>query len=193
LRVDDNRFVLDELARLADGRGPGQQAFPRGLARSMDLERVGMLGHSLGNPATAQTMLTDERIDAGAGLDGSLRGSVVTQGLDRPYLLLSTTKHRLEVDQEGWAEFWSNLRGRRLHLVVLGTLHLDFSDFAVFKDQVDLTAVLPGLLGPIPGARALGVDRAYIAAWFDDTLRDQPQALLDGPSPRFPEVEFQPR
>ena len=82
--------------------------------------------------------------------------------------------------------------------MVVGTGHLDFSDFAAFKEQVDLSAVFPdggvdgsNSLGPIHGARALTVVRRYLAAWFDHTLRGESEPLLRGQSRRFPEVEFQ--
>jgi predicted dienelactone hydrolase len=55
-RVRDTSFVLDELAR-----------FP-----SLDVGRVGMVGHSMGGFTAAEAMLTEPRIDAGANLDGSM-------------------------------------------------------------------------------------------------------------------------
>lgn len=199
-RVADARFVLDQLTAFAAGHNPDADRAPqpRGLGRALDLDRVGMFGHSFGNPTSAQAMLTDRRIDAGAALDGSLFGSVVQEGLDRPYLLMGNVTHRRGVDREGWAELFEHLRAERHWLVVVGTGHLDFSDFAAFKEQVDLSAVFPdsgvdgsNSLGPIDGARALTVLRRYLAAWFDHTLRGQSEPLLRGPSRRFPEVEFQ--
>jgi hypothetical protein len=40
------------------------------------------------------------------------------------------------------------------------------------------------------GAAALEITRAYVRAFFDLHLRGRPQALLDQPSQRFPEVSF---
>ena len=42
----------------------------------------------------------------------------------------------------------------------------------------------------ITGARSLGITRAYVRAFFDQHLRSKPQALLDQPSTRYPEVTF---
>jgi hypothetical protein len=42
----------------------------------------------------------------------------------------------------------------------------------------------------IPGARSLDIIRVYVRAFFDQHLRGRPQALLDQPSPRYPEVTF---
>jgi hypothetical protein len=43
---------------------------------------------------------------------------------------------------------------------------------------------------PLPGTRMIEVLRVYVAAFADLHLRHRPQPLLDGPSPRFPEVRF---
>ena len=40
------------------------------------------------------------------------------------------------------------------------------------------------------GARSLDITRGYVRAFFDQHLRGRPQALLDQPSPRYPEVTF---
>ena len=47
-------------------------------------------------------------------------------------------------------------------------------------------SMAPGL----SGARCLDITRAYVRAFFDQHLRGRPQALLERPSPRYPEVTF---
>ena len=42
----------------------------------------------------------------------------------------------------------------------------------------------------LSGARSLDITRAYVRAFFDQHLRSKPQALLDQPSARYPEVTF---
>ena len=66
-----------------------------------------------------------------------------------------------------------------------GTMHTSFTDLALLADQtgIDIGAGLPG-------ARSLEITRAYVRAFFDQHLRGRPQALLDEPSPRYPEVTF---
>ena len=51
----------------------------------------------------------------------------------------------------------------------------------------------PGLEGPIGAARAHKIINAYSLAFFDRELRGAHPRLLDGPSPRFPEVLFESR
>ena len=67
----------------------------------------------------------------------------------------------------------------------LGAIHASFTGLGLLADQagVDTGAALRG-------ARSLDITRAYVRAFFDQHLRSKPRALLDQPSPRYPEVMF---
>jgi predicted dienelactone hydrolase len=187
VRVADVRFTLDSLTALAAGRNPdaGHRDLPRGLSQALDLTRVAGYGHSLGCPAVVGAMGEDRRIDVTAALDGDL----VPAPHERPVLIVGNQHRRHAADPE-LAAFYDQLRGPRLYLVIDGAEHSDITDFTVFKSTVDLSAVFN--VGPINGVRALGIQRAYLAAWFDRALRGRHSRLLRGESPRFPEVDFQP-
>ncbi|WP_405640443.1 alpha/beta hydrolase family protein [Streptomyces uncialis] len=194
VRTADIRFVLDRLAVLQSGGIPGvcRTPLPRGLPGALDLRRVGMLGHSLGGATTAATMLTDERITAGASLDGGAAGPVVDAGLDRPFLVVDTSGKGGMENNPALRAFWSRLRGWRLCLTVQGAAHQSFGDDVLI---LPLIAPLLGMsphhleqeVGTIPSHRAQAFQRAYPRAFFDLHLRDRGR-LLDGPSPDFPEV-----
>jgi predicted dienelactone hydrolase len=184
----DLTFVLDQLTALAAGHNPDaeRRPLPEGLARMLDLTRVGAFGHSLGGPTVIGAMNQDPRIDAGAALDGTLRGPV---RFDRPFLMIGN-QHERRADDPDWAAFFDQLRGPRLHLVIDGAEHSDLTDITVFKSTVDVSVVFP--TGPIDGDRAVDIQRRYLIAWFDWALRGRARPLLRGESRRFPEVDFQP-
>jgi dienelactone hydrolase len=188
IRAADLRFVLDQLTGLAAGHNPdaGHRPLPRGLARMLDLTRVGAYGHSLGGPTVIGAMNQDPRIGAGAALDGTLRGPI---SFDRPFLMMGN-QHERRADDPDWADFYDQLRGPRLHLVIDGAEHSDLTDMTVFKSTIDFSVVFP--TGPIDGERALSIQRRYLTAWFDWALRGRARPLLRGESTRFPEVDFQP-
>lgn len=189
VRVADTRFVLDQLARLATGHNPDadHHRLPDGLARAVDPTRVAAFGHSLGSRAAVQTIEADRRLNSGAALDG---GPLLPAGVDRPFLMMGNPTHRRAEDPD-WAGFYDRLRGRpRLHMVVDGAGHYDFSDITVFKQTIDLSALFE--FGPIDGTRAFTIQHRYLTAWFDRTLHGRPNPLLRGESPQFPEVDFQP-
>jgi predicted dienelactone hydrolase len=188
VRVADTRFVLGRLTALAAGRNPdaGHRHLPRGLGRALDVTELAAFGYSLGSPTIIEAIDRDRRIKAGAVLDGSPLGQAT---LDRPMLMMGNPGHR-RADDPGWADFYDRLRGPRLHMVIDGTEHADLSDITVFKAAIDLSALFE--TGPIDGVRALGIQRAYLAAWLDFALRGRHSPLLRAESPRYPEVDFQP-
>ncbi|HYN96138.1 MAG TPA: hydrolase, partial [Pilimelia sp.] len=194
VRVADTRFTLDRLAALNRGRNPddGRRPLPRGLVGALDLDRVGMFGHSLGGATAAAAMHADRRVDAGVNLDGTVSGPVVTAGLDRPFLLVGSQGHDGEED-ESWAALWARLRGPRHWLQLAGSGHMSFTDYQVLLPQAGLPpAELEPMLGTIDGQRSVAVQRAYVQAFFDRYLRHGGGRLLAAPSPRYPEMRFLP-
>ncbi|AXB46532.1 alpha/beta hydrolase family protein [Amycolatopsis albispora] len=196
-RVRDTRFVLDQLEVLAQGGNPdaGHRRLPPGLGRALDLDRVGMFGHSGGGFTAGETMVSDQRIDAGVNLDGSMAyhqgnrdfGRVANEGLDRPFLLMSAGDHSTASDLS-WQEF------QRHHRAWLRQLHLPAGEHFSYTDQQLLAPKLgvdtTPFLGTVDPARSMASQRAYLTAFFDEHLRHRPQPLLDGPSPDHPDFEF---
>ena len=84
-----------------------------------------------------------------------------------------------------WERDWKLLTGWKRWLLVAGAIHASFTDLALLADQIGID-----IGAGLPGARSLDITRAYVRAFFDQHLRGEPQALLDQPSPRYPEVTF---
>lgn len=194
VRVADIRFTLDRLVDLNRGHNPDEERrpLPRGLAGALDLSRVGMIGHSLGGAATAETMYEDPRVKVGINLDGTVSGPVVAAGLDRPFLLMGSQGHG-EDDDQSWPSLWAHLRGPRHWLQLDGSGHMSFTDYQVLLPQAGLPPEdLVPAFGTIDGERAVAVQRAYIRAFFDRYLCHGSGTLLAGPSRRYPEMRFLP-
>jgi hypothetical protein len=166
-----------------------------------------MLGHSAGGFTSAETMLVDPRIDAGADLDGSMAysftnqdfGAVVHSGLERPFLLmgagLSDGMPHTHQDAVDWQMFWDNSSGWQLDLYVADGEHFTFTDHQAFLPQLDAAFTLPpGLvpaaIGSVDPDRIVNSIRAYLTAFFHEHLRGRPQPLLRGESPEHPDVTF---
>jgi dienelactone hydrolase len=191
-RAADVCFVLDELT----GAHP---AWPG--AGLIDPSRMAMAGHSAGGAAAIAAMLADSRIRAGIDMDGSTAAPIPDEGLARPFLFLGkqsnytpgsggavTTPRDWKLRRGAvitWERDWELLTGWKRWLVVAGAVHASFTDLALVADQ---TGIDTG--AGLPGARSLDITRAYVRAFFDQHLRGRPQALLDQPSPRYPEVTF---
>ena len=192
-RAADVCFVLNQLTG-AHPPWPG--------AGLTDASRIGMAGHSVGGAAAIAAMLADSRIRAGIDMDGATHAPIPDDGLSRPFLFLGKQSNYTPGSggvvafgtrdwklRRGavttWERDWELLTGWKRWLVVAGAVHASFTDLALLADQigVDIGARLTG-------ARSLDITRAYVRAFFDQHLRDEPPTLMDQPSARYPEVTF---
>ncbi|GAA3618081.1 lipase [Nonomuraea rosea] len=205
VRIADTKFVLDQLI--------ANRSLPKGLAGSLDLDRIGMFGHSLGGSTAAQAMANDSRIKAGINLDGhvvptvsvdpskttpeqaaELVGEVATKIGKRPFLIFSSNGKGPEELGVLMSGFWNKLRGERHYLSIVGTTHASYTDVKSIIHQLAAMKVIPEALtqtvGTISAERAAAAERAYIAAFFDRHLRGGDGRLLNGPSEKYPDVRF---
>jgi acetyl esterase/lipase len=182
-RAMDTSFVLDQLA-----------------ARGIDLSRVGMFGHSMGGFTTAETMLTDRRIDAGVNLDGSMdprAGQASSKGADRPFLLMggglsSNLPHNHE-HSDDWGSFWEHSTGWKRDLYLPTAEHMSFADTQVLLPRIARHHPLPrdklvGAIGTIDPVRSITIQRTYLSAFFALHLRGRQTTLFDRPA--HPEVQL---
>ncbi|MBM2618316.1 hydrolase [Actinoplanes sp. LDG1-06] len=194
VRVADTRFVLDRLTAIARGHNPdaARRPLPQGLRDTLDLTRIGMAGHSLGGATAAEILRVDRRVRAGANLDGTLFGRVLTTGLRRPFLMLGAAHDGPDQD-ETWPQMWDRLRGPRYWLELGDTAHLSFTDLQTLLPQLGTPpADSRPLIGSINGERSIAVQRPYVLAFFDRHLRHGDGRLLAAPSARYPEMRFLP-
>ncbi|PSK95386.1 platelet-activating factor acetylhydrolase isoform II [Murinocardiopsis flavida] len=214
VRVADTRFVLDTLEAAADGAEVGGRRLPRGLGAALDLSAVGMFGHSAGGLTAAEAMLADERIDAGANLDGSIGYHVgdgkwaasTERGADRPFLIMgggrtSGKRHMPHTSEHSpdWRMFRAASTGASLEVYFEEGEHMGFIDTQWVMPQIE-ARLRPGgpawergvdaSIGTVDPERSVAAQRAYITAFFDAYVRGEPRPLLDGPSPEHPDAAF---
>jgi len=189
-RAADVSFVLSALT----GAHPAWQG-----AGLIDPSRMAVAGHSAGGAAAIAAMLADSRIRAGIDMDGATHAQIPDHGLSRPFLFLGkqsnyTPGSGIIASPDGkhvkgsvitWERDWELLIGWKRWLVMAGAEHASFTDLALLADQIGID-----IGADTPGARSLDITRAYVRAFFDQHLRSRPQALLDQPSPRYPEITF---
>ncbi|HTX91459.1 MAG TPA: hypothetical protein VMC09_09595 [Anaerolineales bacterium] len=179
----DLGFVLDTLTQM----NAGDTRY--GLKGRLDLDRVGVFGHSTGGGAAVEFCARDARCKAGLGEDAFLTPvskSVLAAGLRQPFLFLFSEQwsHR-EKNVALFAQLYSH-SDRSITATILGTKHYDFTDLPLLTP----IAAQLGLKGPINGKRVMMIVDDYSLSFFDRYLLGEPTTLLDGPSPQFPEVKF---
>jgi pimeloyl-ACP methyl ester carboxylesterase len=137
----------------------------------LDLERIGAFGHSLGGTAAALAGTLDPRLQAIVVEDGGMSTDYDWTMLEQPFMFLYGPL----------GTFPS--AGPRHTVSVSDFAHLSFPDFPVWP------VPMPGV-GSVEGTRTVEIIRAYVRAFFDQYLKGEDSALLDGPSDDYPEVQI---
>ncbi|WP_328392254.1 alpha/beta hydrolase family protein [Nocardia sp. NBC_00416] len=189
-RVADTRFVLDKLVDIAAGNNPDadRHPLPANLPRVLDVSKIVMFGHSLGGATAAQAMHDDPRIAAAADLDGRLWGSVVTEGLDRPFMLISGDGEDRD-DFPGWQQLRATGHGPKFHFRLNGAQHHSFCDNQLIAAPLVTANLMPSgvasqVVGTVDPHVSLELQNGYLRSFFNtalgryDQLTQAPATLL---------------
>jgi len=177
--ADDISFTIDELEKMNSDNGL--------FAGRLDIDRIGVVGHSMGGTASGQACLTDKRCKAGINMDGIQLGDMLDKNLSRPFMFM----HH---DNAGARNkllnriFFERSEGPSYLVLIRGTRHMNFSDFSLYG--YGSIARLSGVIGKIDGKRCMRILNDYVLAFFNKHLKGQDSGLLDGSSPEYPEVEI---
>lgn len=176
--VDDTRLVLDRLPAPA-ARNTGAT-----LATRLDMESIGVLGHSMGGVTAGQFCVDDQRCKAGLNLDGIPQyGSMIDNRMKRPFLMVYSARHGHEGASDA---IYKRAASPYYRVDVRDTLHLEFSDMVLYGGPLRERK----MLGAIAPQRAIEITRAIVREYFDQELRGQRSSLLAG-QVSFPEVSIQ--
>jgi len=192
--IDDAKFVVTQLEHL-------NAAVPSGrFAGRLDMQRLGMFGHSFGGAQALQFCHEDSRCKAGIDIDGAPYGSVVQEGLHQPFLfLLSDHSRELLSDPASQRisadihSIYERLPNGRLFITIRGANHFSFSDQMLVKSQCVIRLLRMFGFGRLEGRRGLAITTEYVHTFFDVHLKGAPPALLTSISERYPEVQLGPR
>jgi hypothetical protein len=154
----------------------------------LDLQRVGVFGHSTGGGAAVEFCGREPRCIAGVGLDAYLTPvspAVRQSGLEQPFLFLFSQAWPSETNNRLLETLLAHTPNA-ITLTLLGSDHYDFTDLPMLTPLASRL----GLKGPLNGRRALRIIDDYTLAFFDQYLMGKPSALLDGPNASYPEIRW---
>jgi hypothetical protein len=185
----DTAFVVNQLEHL-NGADPSGKFKGR-----LDLQRLGMFGHSFGGAQTLQFCHDDTRCKAGIDIDGAPYGSVVQEGLKQPFMFV-LSDHSREMSDPASKQIGADLQSiydrlpsGRLFITIRGANHFSFSDQMLVKSHYVIGLLhLLGVSG-LEGRRELAITTEYVHTFFDVYLKDAPADLLRRPAQRYPEVQ----
>jgi dienelactone hydrolase len=190
----DMGFALDQLERLNTSDPSG-----RFLGR-LDMQRVGVFGHSLGGATALQFCHDDSRCKAGIDVDGAPLGSVVIDGVTQPFMFL-LSDHKGESDAgepEAIRQAGANIHSiydrlpndRRLMIMIRGAGHYRFSDDgAMLKSPLMMRVLRTVGVVRLDGRRQVALTAHYISTFFDVYLKGAPASELKS-EPEYPEIEY---
>ncbi|MFD1739730.1 hypothetical protein ACFSCX_25000 [Bacillus salitolerans] len=151
LWTEDVQFVLDQLDKLNKNDSKGI------FDERIDLQRIGMLGHSFGGATAVQVMSQDSRVLAGVNMDGFPYGPEIEEGLPNPFLYIFTKESnnfsRFHFSEKEWKQYpgldtkekyvkmatefnqrkTGILKNGGEEWVVSGTDHMSFSDVGLYS------------------------------------------------------------
>jgi predicted dienelactone hydrolase len=190
IRAADSSFVLDQLSRL-DQVAPGSP-----LLGHLDLQHVGVVGHSLGGATAVQVVANDARILAGVNIDGVITDRLAGLELTRPFLWLQADGTPGEHYRQVRDQLMGGLRDRGEVLVVGGSGHSSFTDLSTYVSPVGRRllgddGVAPAVNGSGSGERITSETGDVIAAFVGLPLGTAEGASLDQALARHPSIRRQ--
>lgn len=205
---EDVEFVADQLEKLNSG------AIGSGFKGRVDLNAIGIMGHSFGGSTAFNALNLCNRIKAGINMDGSLFELEGGYGMDKPFMFMTTGDYedrnevfkksivsdddlkfarltranyeKLKPLMEKENDIVNKVRQNRgIVLYIEGAAHFNFTDFQLFS-KLKFT----GMTGDIDGGRGALIVNRYALDFFNKYLRGTGGNLISGPDGNYPEVKF---
>jgi hypothetical protein len=177
-RAADIQFMLDEMAR--------GNFLSEALKNSLDLEHIGLFGHSFGGGTSIVVASTDDRIDACFGLDAwflPVPSSVLNSDLNKPFLHLGQVRWKEKENYLKLDTLVGNNSAWSMRLDVQGATHYDFTDFSQFNRLTKRYGS-----GTIAPPRIRRITNSVIRDFFDHYLKNGPALAGDTYEKLYPEV-----
>ncbi|TKX21722.1 1-alkyl-2-acetylglycerophosphocholine esterase-like protein [Elsinoe australis] len=177
-RVKDVSFVKQQLL---------DSSAPRSNYK-IDQSRIAVWGHSLGGAVAGQATLEDPSFKGGVNLDGTMYGSVVQQGLKKPFMVFEHDG----INDTSWHEFFAASPTRnKFALQLRNSTHNTFGDYSLLINLAGYRAIpaVEAIVGPLDGQRVLVVLTAFLDAFFKFVFTGRSQRILKRPGAAYPEMQ----
>lgn len=168
--ADDIIFLINELERINDSHGL--------FEGKLDLNRIGILGMSMGGIATNEVCIRDSRVKAGVNIDGALYGSAISHPVRVPFLFINSERYL------GYGNlFTSRVNNYSYSVTVKNSSHYNFTDYALYPVQ-NLSQI-----GKIDPQIPIFLMNRLIVLFFDKYIRNSDNASLQSVCNKY-DVEY---
>lgn len=173
--VQDISFIIDELEQMNLSKSNHI------LAGKLDLNQVGVLGHSFGGSTAMHALLADDRVAAGMSMDAPAYGDMSQDMvLTKPFLIMDASESDWDMDVK--RGIFKNMTAEGYMVMLDGADHDSFTNYPL---ESPLFASLF-----INKYHAHQLINEYAVAFFDRHLLGKDGDLLDQAS-HDPKVSFQ--
>ncbi|HLX53221.1 MAG TPA: alpha/beta hydrolase [Aquella sp.] len=160
--IEDIKFLVTELKNI--------NLENKILKSKINLQQIGIMGHSFGGRMAIQAARWDNRIKAGVDLDGKLTSDIPLSGFDTPFMFI-VAQRKDTTDQDRIEQLQKNMTKDAYLIVIKNSDHGTFTDLnLVFKPWL--------YQGNIDPQRGIEIIRKYIYIFFDKYLKNESNNLL---------------
>lgn len=148
-RTQDVRFILDVISERKSASAADIATPASALWQRVDLNRIGVFGHSFGGATSLMALSQDPRIRAGIALDGwmvPVPEETIGEGIRKPVLYLGQESWDEPLNYEKLDRFIANSSGYATREIWAGTKHMDFADaphLSNFARRIGFAGTLP--------------------------------------------------
>lgn len=181
--IKDIKFVLDTLTQ------PNQESSWQ-MYNKLDLERIGICGHSWGGSLAMRICSEDNRIKVGIALDATARDQYALTPFTTPFLVLLGGKSHAWQDKEGKQDrenlnILCHLPNMHMTVVTFRSVgHQAFSDFPLLLHSTLITQILSKVFdldigaSSSRGSHANKIAKFYMVNFLDKYLKNQATSLF---------------
>ena len=147
---------------------------------TLNLDKIGVFGMSMGGIASSEICITDRRIKAGISVDGGLFGPVLDKKIEIPFMFLNSKRFL------GYGNLFSSKSTMDCYsLSVKDSDHYNFTDYSIYP-----APFATPLLGTIDGNKTIEIMNVMVLAFFDKYLREKHDINLIKKAKEYSEIEI---
>lgn len=197
---EDFNFICGQLEKL-------NQDSSLKIKNRLDLDRIGVFGHSLGGAAAILAAANNAQIKAAVNLDGDFSGDSENAVPKQPILYITTQPTSLSDDTpiEKWNEERNEIRRKGIwekinaqskaafRVRIAGMFHTNFQDAALLPPGSMPLSLRTNRYGSIDGERGVKLSTELILKFFDAELNNSPNADFLEIEKKSPEIRIEKR
>ncbi len=129
------------------------------LKNKLDLNRIGVLGMSMGGIAANEVCIENSMVKAGVNIDGGIYGSTIDTLINTPFMFINSQRYF------GYGNLFVSKSGKDCYsITVRNSDHYNFTDYALYPIQPNM------MVGTVNAALPVEIMNSMILAFFEKYL-----------------------